>query len=282
MSMPETLPPTVEPETGHVQRYPEDHLQMKFPSRRPEPPLAVAFEVLRGAKRFPNPLPPRNSGGDCFACATYSMVSLLFPEREDITWDALYKAWENPKFPGQLDNTWPHYLEVFDRMARLFELPVERGILFTPPFSAWDIERNEPAWFRAPGEIYWWRDLQAYLSAGWLAIAHVNQFGSGPYEVGDPAQEGYIHTTDHIVLIDGARQARVRRPQPKWYMEKYPESEPTWDTWEYQVHVVDSARSDQSGWHEARLWLYRHGASALHIMRRHYRDPPSGICFMQT
>jgi len=251
-------------------RLPDYLLKVRLPSLRTQAPEEVAYEVLRGAQRFPNPFPPRHEGGDCFACAGYAMVKCLFPDKE-VDWDALYEAWFNPRHPGQLDNTWERMRDPFQRMGDM-GYPMESGILFTAPFSSWNLEAWEPAWFRANHEINWWRDIHAYLSAGWLALSHVKQKATGPTD-----KEGFLHNTNHVVLIDGARQAYQEVPQPAWYFEKYPEEGPTYKRWEYQVHVVDSARTDMTGWHEVRDWLHWHGASAVHIFRRNLRPKGASI-----
>lgn len=229
-------------------------------TRKDHPPsLLVCHEV----QRFPNPLPHRNPGGDCFACAAYAIVRHFYGDAAP-SFSDVWEAFLHPNQRGRTDQTYPScanypgYKDALERIRTADGRGLEvRNHLTRPEYN---VDQWEASFYWRIPYQEWWHDLHAYLSAGWVAIAHVNQAGIGPVTPCGRGDGSLCYTqTDHILVIDGAR---------RFHYEEFENGEFKLGSLEYEVHVVDSANSkNTTGWHPVHDWLIRHGASGLHMVR---------------
>lgn len=210
-------------------------------------------EVLRGIEPFPQPQPKRNPGGDCFACAMTAIVRAEYPERP-IPFDQVWETWRVETVGGDmaLSNGWPTCWTAGHRLGDGYKMEC-RYDLVRPET---DISTWSHAWghMTAPQEE-WSHRLEAWLAAGWLAMAEVNFAGSGPY-----AADLRANATDHFVVLDGIRH----------YWKPHTAVSGAWSL-EHEAHVVCSARGRY--WIDVRDLLLKHGANGLFLMRRAMEMP---------
>jgi hypothetical protein len=203
-------------------------------------------EILLGVKPFMQPYPLRNSTGDCFACALTAAVRHLYPE-DPISFETVWDAFVVKSLPDGdpvLCNTWgtmastaPHALRKYG-----YDLQIHRDIVMPSP----DLRNWSHAWgFQICGHEFAMR-LEAWLSAGWIAISEVNLAGDSGRSI------------DHYVLLDGQRQ----------YWEKN-KDHPGVSTGMAQTHVVCSARGEY--WINTGDLLKKHGTAGLVLIRKDER-----------
>lgn len=206
-------------------------------------------EILVNVERFPQPLPKRNPGGDCFACALTAVVRHLYPEKLidfNVAWEAfLVESSDGTKV---LSNSWatmghtaPYALYEHGYRLEIYKDIVQREV---------DLERNSHAWFRSKPAQDFSKHLEAWLSAGWLAIVEMAIDGGGPY-----TPQGQANHTDHFVVLDGQRGF--------WEQDK---NVPKAQSWKNETHVVCSAKG--SYWIDTGDLMQQHGVAGLILFRR--------------
>lgn len=195
------------------------------------------------------PLPEKNEGGDCFACAVTAAVRHLFPERP-LEFDAAWSYFMAQTVSGEpfLDNAWPGIRRALVQVYRNGYLIETATDLVTPD---WEPRTWDHAWWRTvpslPTEEYC-RRLEAYLCAGWIAFATVDLYGLGPtLESGNP------NTINHFILLDGVKYERETVDSGTGRVVRW-------------VHVVCSAKG--AYWLTADDLLFKHGAAAWVLVRR--------------
>lgn len=215
-------------------------------------------EILLGVKQFQQPLPKRNPGGDCFACSLKAAVDYLYPDKP-LDFNTSWEAFLVPSYSGGKDgasekkvlsNCWrtmawtaPHALDDYN-------IEVHRDIVMPLP----DLDNWSYSWGFRVHEQEWAKRLEAWLSAGWVAIAECSL---------DPTpavtEKGRINHTDHFVVLDGQRS---------FWQESSVVSGAS--SLEHETHVVCSARG--SKWFKTWDLINLHGVNALVLLRK--RDYP--------
>lgn len=206
-------------------------------------------EFLRGVAPFMQPKPARNPGGDCFACALTAAVRSLYPDRPlafDSAWEC-FKA-KNSSGDEVVSNSWGSFEAAVWRLRELgYPLEFRRDII-TPRV---DLSHWSHAWWFAIPDGEWAYRLEAWLSAGWIALAEMELDGKGPY-----TPEGCINVIDHFVVLDGQRIGWESMSGGGQALE-------------YHTHVVCSAKG--AYWMRTRELLLKHGVAGLTLIRRDAR-----------
>jgi hypothetical protein len=204
-------------------------------------------EFLLGIQPFPQPSPHKNPGGDCFACALTAALRHLFPERPlefEVAWNyfmaEVYKSDQK-----QLNNTWPGMRRaMYQANSDGYRMSITSDIV-RPNFDA---EKWSHAWFQFVPVPEYTRRLEAYLRAGWVAVAEINYAGVGP-----STPDGKLNGTDHFVLLDGVKWEWVPFESGGGFHREY-------------VHVVCSAKGPY--WIQTHDFLVKHGAAGWWLVRR--------------
>jgi hypothetical protein len=215
--------------------------------------------INRGVKVFRQPSPSRNPGGDCFACALTAGLRALYPDRE-VDFAKVWEFWqyEQTELNGDkrvlLSNTWNGARRAL-ASARVegFDLEIQADIV-VPNYS--DPEQWAHTFYSQSPGYDWARRLEAWLSAGWLALSVINYAGNpGRGEWKD----GYRISDDHFVLLDGVRS----------FWRKHEKVEGG-STLIYAIHVVCSAKGEY--WIDLDDLLEIHGAGAWWLFRREQHE----------
>lgn len=205
-------------------------------------------EVCLGVAPFTQPSPARNPGGDCYACATYSLLRHFRPDSAE-TFDGV---WNRYRFyaedaPGvtypegterwYTDNTWTGYGKVLTLLGKEYGLSHKYELI--PP--DYNVERRSAPWFT--GYLTSWHDaLAAHIDAGHLLFTSIRFSPSGQ------RQRGGLHDTDHAILIDGYRLVWVPAGIPGSLAQVI------------EYHVVCSARG--AYWIDQDTLVWCHGFSS--------------------
>jgi hypothetical protein len=216
--------------------------------------------ICRNVALVPQPVPARNKGGDCFACATLAAMRHLFPENPP-TFDQCWEAFEVESTDAEgvsrkhLSNTFPGM----------------RGALWNLYSAGWKIEivadRVDPRpgdpeheshnWGAQVGGYEYARRLEAWLHAGYVALGNLMY---RPCKTGEWTlnPDGSVHRNhnDHFVLYDGVRSGWRRHAVVDGAR-----------TLVYQVHVVCSANGGRSYWIDVDDLLTQHGAGGWWLIR---------------
>lgn len=205
-------------------------------------------EILQGVVPYPQPSPRRNPGGDCFACTLTAAVRHIYPENP-IDFNVAWEAFLVKSIGGSdvLSNIWPTMAHAapYALWEHGYRLDVHKDIVMRET----NLDRYSHAWYRAQPEQDFSKRLEAWLSAGWVAIAEMNYAGEGPY-----TPDGKINHTDHFVILDGQRGF--------W---KKSETNPGCASWENETHVVCSAKG--AYWIDTGQLMLRHGVAGLILLR---------------
>ena len=255
-------------------------------------------EVCHGIERVAQPVPARNPGGDCFACAATAGLRFLYPEHEiklDDVWDMFVVEYHDGQAQKNLQklraavgdflaggianealrqvladmsaeapktttcNTWSGFRDVlYKASSRWGRLDI-----------TWDMVRpNFDSHSGMPPWSYAWRfadcgsdyarRLEGWLRSGWVAWAEIRMAGGGPFEPG-PKGEVLLRSIDHFIAIDGVRTRLVEDVMP---------SGTKFGAWRDEIHVVDSSGRNLTGWHEVTQFTRSHGASSWWLARR--------------
>lgn len=206
------------------------------------------IERVAGVQPFYQPAPARNPGGDCFACALTAAVRHLVPERP-VEFDTVWECFLIEPYgggPKVLSNSWPTMRTAIYALGQHgYELETTKDLVSEVRPDSWS-----HAWGLEIPEMAWAYRLEAWLAAGWVALAEVNFQGSGPW-TGE-----YQNTIDHFVVLDGVRH----------YWKKHDSGV----SLEHDVHVVCSARG--AYWIDAGDLLRKHGTAGLTLVRRDRRE----------
>lgn len=261
------------------------------------------IEVCHDIARVPQPVPARNEGGDCFACAATAGLRFLYPERKidlaDVwelfvveyydgraqdnlrklraavgehldgksTPDDLRRVYDavSAEKPGTtLCNTWTGFHDVIERASRAW------GRLEI----TWDMV--EPHFDRNHGRPHWsyaWRfqdcgddytrRLEGWLRGGWVAWTEIKMHGGGPFEPSPDDGRPLLRSIDHFILIDGARHRYVEHRDTDGKFQH--------GSWCDEIHVVDSSSRNLTGWHDTTKFTRSHGAASWWLARRDRR-----------
>lgn len=196
--------------------------------------------MILNVKPVMQPHPVKNPGGDCFACALCAAVNYLRPDQPT----PFEKAWNWFVREGNdLVNTWTGMGDALWRAAH--ELNLEHTCDWGISFQHLDPRRAGHAFPFVDMDGTYAQRLEAYLSAGWVALACIQESGIGPYD-----EKFYAHTEDHFVVLDGVEQRDGGR------------SHPHKNTF---IHVVCSKNGPY--WAEALIFGRKHGAGAWWLVR---------------
>src|SRR6185312_15435470 len=162
-------------------------------------------EILLGVRRFPQPIPHKNAGGDCFACALTAAVNFLFPEKP-VAFDDVWNCFLVQASDGKplLSNCWPTmYRAICELRSRGYAIEHRRDIVL-PVF---DVDTWSHSWWHAEPTHEWACRLEAWLSAGWVALAEMNLDGKGLFNA-----DGTMNAIDHFAVLDGQRHYWKKHP----------------------------------------------------------------------
>lgn len=205
-------------------------------------------EVLLGVKQFPQPSPKKNPGGDCFACALKAVVDHFYPD-DPIPFDDAWNAWMRESMGGGkvLSNVWPTLHSAIYSLPDRYRLEREYDL----PIGSVNIERYSHAWGLGISSTDWAHRMEAWLSAGWVAMIEMELEGHGPM------RGEYVNHTDHFAVVDGIRHY--------WKPHDHVQGAATLM---HDAHVVCSARG--SSWKEVGNLIWKHGVAGLFLVRRRW------------
>lgn len=206
--------------------------------------------IVAGVEPVPQPSTRLNPGGDCFACVVAAVVNHLCPDHA-ITIEQAFGLFAETTTTGTptTGNTWVGMQKALQRARYEHDVPIVcRTDIIQPRFdpAMWAHD-----WFHSEDATDFTERLEAWLSAGWVAIASYLFDGTGPYD-GDLMGR----STDHFVLLDGARAAWEDRGEGCSVLQ-------------HSVHVVCSVRGAR--WQTTRDLLRHHGVAGLILVRRDNR-----------
>jgi hypothetical protein len=263
---------------------------------------AAVIEICHNIERVAQPVPARNPGGDCFACAATAGLRFLYPERSialDDVWDMFVveyydgRAQENLRklreavgehLDGTLDaerlrgvfnevsaekprtttcNTWSGFKDVLEKAGRAWGRLEVTWDMVEPHF---DHNHGSPHWSYAwryqDLDLDYSRRLEGWLRSGWVAFAEIRMHGGGPFEQG-PDGTVMLRSIDHFIVIDGVRHRYVE--------ERTADGKFQYGSWKDEIHVVDSSGLNLTGWHDTMRFTRSHGASSWWLARRDSR-----------
>lgn len=209
-------------------------------------------EILLGVERVPNPQPHRNEGGDCYACTLIAALVHLFPEQDAPTFEDCDRWFTGRTTSGDAttNNTWRGMdSALWHARADGFDLEVAYDMV-VPQFDPRQWGYGWPVVWAGDQYV---RRLEAWLAAGWLALTVINLDATGPL-----TDDLKIWTTDHFLLLDGARQF--------WQEAEHGASGQS------EVHAVDSSTRDITGWHDVRKWERGFGGTPWMLVRPDRRE----------
>lgn len=220
-------------------------------------------EVVAGVKQVAQPKEHLNPGGDCFACSFAAVLNHLVPERK-IDVEEAYKVFNSvTKYANSdryaCDNTHGGMLKALRHVRFDLDYPIEhRTHILTPRFSGID-DYWSYGWYAFEPWTDFTQHLEAFVSAGWTAIASMLYDGRGQMveQPGEPWPG--IRATDHFVVLDGAREL--------WEPTRGLEGSSTLN---HYVHVVCSTGKG-AYWIDTRHLLRGHGVAGLILVRRNER-----------
>jgi hypothetical protein len=211
-------------------------------------------ETLLGVKRVAQPKRRINAAGDCFACATAAVVNYLCPRHKPLTVKQAWKLFEGQDSSGNrtTNNTWRGIEHALVRARHDLGRPIETKTLLS------HVPAFEGRW--GGGYCFPWQEagtfyaehLEAWLSAGWVAITIIDHDGNGLFD-----EELRVRGGDHFVVLDGARLGWGVGPHEGAY--------------DGEIHVVCSSKTNLTGWHHAQTFERRHGGMEWLLARRDRR-----------
>lgn len=246
-------------------------------------------EVLLGVEREPQPTPTRNEGGDCYACALIAALRYLFPDRESPTFEdcdrwfigqwaqpvgSMERALRRLADEGATEDALAEARGVVEQLDRYEREPPTsnnwRGMdsaLWRARADGFEVEvtydmvvpQFDPRQWGYGWPVVWAGDayaqrLEAWLAAGWVALTVCDMDARGPV-----TPDGYVNSTDHFLVLDGARTY-------------WQEREGGGASQVSEVHVVDSSRRDITGWIDSRRWERAYGGTPWMLVRRDERE----------
>ncbi len=261
----------------------------------------MSVEFCHQIERVAQPVPARNPGGDCFACAATAGLRFLYPERAvslDDVWgmfvveyydgsaqanlrklrvaveehldrgasnDELRRVFDEvcAEKPGTtVCNTWTGFKTVLEKASREWGRLEITWDMVEPRF---DSNHGSPSWSYAwrfqDLDIDYTRRLEGWLRSGWVAWTEIKMHGGGPFSPG--ADGPLLNSIDHFILIDGIRHRYVEHRDENGKFE--------YGSWKDEIHVVDSSSLDLTGWHDTMSFTRSRGASSWWLARRDRR-----------
>ncbi len=256
----------------------------------------ICREFCLGVERVPNPEPARNDGGDCFACALCAGLRWLFPNREialDEVWefflsnnlyygdtdavmfalkDAAYAYLANPsderleilksaaeaipdKKKPLLNNTWTQFEKAVHCAGGKYgslEVTVDTVEPKITELRTWSFP-----WPERCAQEYC-RRLEGWLRGGWVAFTEIDHAGKGPAPMLPDGRMGR-NSINHFCILDGVRRVYTEHRDEAGHFKH--------GGWHDELHCVDSARTDLTGWHKADDFIRKHGAGAWWLAR---------------
>lgn len=208
------------------------------------------IEVLLNVQPFMQPTPKRNPGGDCFACALTAAVRYLYPDNPvdfNRAWDGFIV--ESSDGTPMLSNTWSTMWCAACSLHPDYPMEVRHDLVM----PTWEIERHGNCWWRPRIMPEWAYRLEAWLSAGWVALTEVSLEPHGPL-----LPDGRENMNDHFVVLDGQRHF--------WKdIAHFPGAK----SLAHETHVVCSAKG--AYWIDTDQLLHKHGAAGLYLLRKDRR-----------
>lgn len=208
------------------------------------------MQICLNVEPFRQPSPNRNPGGDCFACALTAAVRFFYPD-QPVAFDTVWETFMVECAGGgkSLSNTWPTMQRAPYRLKEHgYPLDVHVDIV-RPTFDT----KWSHGWWQFLPDGEWSYRMEAWLSAGWLALAEMNYAGKGPVN-----PDGTVNDPDHFVLLDGQRHFWKEHPTlPAVSLS-------------HETHVVCSAKG--AYWIDTRALLARHGVAGVTLVRPSVRE----------
>lgn len=219
-------------------------------------------EVLANVKQVAQPAQHLNTDGDCFACAFAAVLNHLVPERAMDVEEA-YKVFNSiTKYANSdrytCDNSHGGMLKALHHARFVLDYPIaHRTHILTPRFSHLN-DHFSYGWYGFEPWGDFTEHLEAFVSAGWIAIASMLYDGRGQMveRPGEPWPA--IRATDHFVVLDGTREL--------WEESESGDS----SSLNHYVHVVCSTGKG-AYWIDTRHLLRGHGVAGLILVRRNER-----------
>lgn len=211
--------------------------------------------VFNNVKRYPQPSPGKNPGGDCFACALTAAVSWMYPENHP-TFDEVWDCFKGEYHDGTIElmNAWHNYQNAFENINKL-GYPMEYvADMYLPAFKP--SQRNYSFYHEYSTAIVSiskvFKLVSDYITKGYILYTAIDIEGKGPVHSGRP------NSSDHIVLIDGVRH---------------------WTRWRedfdfkagdiiQEVHVVCSANEENSNWRSIDDMIHKFGFASFWAIRK--------------
>jgi hypothetical protein len=201
-------------------------------------------EYCQGIKAFPQPVPVKTPGGDCFACAMTAALRHLFPEQPptfEQAWDYFMQEQNGSR---TLWHSWPGIPKAMHNAGQDYPVQVHTEIVMPPAAKP---DWGTYAWYQwLPGRDYIIR-LEAYLRAGWVVFTEIDMHGRGPV-VG----QGF-NAVNHVVLLDGVREVWEPSASGHKSLNSY-------------IHVICSATGEY--WVPQGDFHFKYGGAGWALMRR--------------
>jgi hypothetical protein len=210
------------------------------------------IEICHNIEPYMQPSPARNPGGDCFACSLTAILRHIFPDNPP-EFDQVFDYFYTESISGKpvLDNIWSGYrMAVCNAKEDGYDVEI-RNDFVVPIYDPDTFSHNW--WSVFPSET-WCRRLEAWLSAGWIAVAEIDSEGRGPMR-----EDGKLNVANHFIAIDGIRT----------YWKDMDCSIVGAKRLAHDIHVVCSSKG--AYWIDERDLLQKYGAAGLWLIRRDKR-----------
>lgn len=210
-----------------------------------------AAGVLASVTAQMQPSPAVNEGGDCFACATLTMLKHFWPDQaESVRVADVVEWWRSAKYTDGRP-AMNNHIEHAD--TTLYGLPSPFALeVLTDPWVPMMDRHHQPVglvW----GVQNFRQRIEAYLYAGYLGVTAIRFAPEAPHFLAPKPDGGYWNTShDHIVLINGART----------YVEG---DEEPYGAHQDEVHIVCSVKGGY--WIDTDELLRNHGGRFIWWVR---------------
>jgi hypothetical protein len=239
-------------------------------------------EVLHGVKYFPNPLPKRNPGGDCFACALKAAIDYFYPDNPipfDKAWEAFqYEQYSYERVPtANVSRESYDGVNLYERKTTThlanhwgmsgFRRAIYHENIYQDYYLDYryftvhpevDTDKWSHPWGWKVNEQEWSAQAEAWLASGWIMVVEMKL---------DPADPSEKHNwIDHFAIVDGQRSAYVKKKI------QYKDADGTdkisyHGTLRHESHLVCSARGGSEKWIKTKDLLENHGVNVTILLR---------------
>ncbi|MBS1722609.1 MAG: hypothetical protein JSS66_06320 [Armatimonadetes bacterium] len=213
------------------------------------------MEFCHNIACFPQPVPFKSEGGDCFCCGLVAALRWMYPEKP-ITFEQAFEFFYQEGHSGDpvFVHSWPGYRKTFSNAHQAGYWLDYTADIVRPEYEP---ERWPHNYHRLLGGLaYDTADMvEGYLRreyVGWTSIAYD---GEGPR-----TKDGKWNDGDHIVLIDGVRRYWARENGKAKGLR-------------VELHVVCSAQGGRTYWEEAGELMHEHGMGSFWFLRRQVEYP---------